>query len=89
VKPLFMICAAMYAGRMQPEPVEDHVVSALVAEALMRSAGFGSRRRHWAATSDADWLQAKVCADAIVQHLRLCGIRWLRLPPAPPHSIGE
>jgi hypothetical protein len=71
------------------QPVEDTVVAALIAEALMRSTVLRPRRRHWAATFDEDQLNARVCAEAIVQHLRLCGIRWLRLPPTPPHSIGE
>jgi hypothetical protein len=60
----------------------------LLAEALMRDVTFRPRRCHWAADADRCRLEARMCATGLVDHLYRCGIRWSRLPPAPPHRTG-
>jgi hypothetical protein len=56
--------------------------------------GDGQRRPQAAGvtTADADAdrrrLEARMCAAGLVDHLYRCGIRWSRLPPAPPHRTS-
>jgi hypothetical protein len=70
------------------EAVDREDLIGLVSEALMRDALFRSRRRHWAADADRCRLEARICATGLVEHLHRCGIRWSRLPPAPPHRTS-
>jgi hypothetical protein len=57
----------------------------LLTEALMRDAVFRPHGLHWAANADRCRLEARMCASGLIDHLYHCGIRWSRLPPAPPH----
>jgi hypothetical protein len=67
------------------DAVDRETLIDLLAEALMRDSAFRPRRRNWAADADRRQLAARICAAGLVEHLYRCGIRWSRLPPAPPH----
>ena len=69
--------------------VERDELIALIVEALLAHPAFRPRRRDWAERRRADELRAHGCATAIADHLRRCGVRWRRRPPAAPHSAGE
>jgi hypothetical protein len=81
--PLFLFRSGLVVGGMDAVGREELID--LLAEALMRDPGFRPRRRHWAADADRRRLEARMCAAGLVEHLHRCGIRWSRLPPAPPH----
>jgi hypothetical protein len=70
------------------DAVDREEMIGLLAEALMRDAAFCPRRRYWAADADRCRLEARICAAGLVEHLYRCGIRWSRLPPAPPHRTS-
>jgi hypothetical protein len=62
----------------------------LIADALLRDCHFRPQRRHWAQAAEHDPRRARLCAAAIVTFLHNCGVRWAKLPAAPPHStLGE
>ena len=81
---LFLFCSGIIVGGM--DAVDREELMGLLAEALMRDSAFRLRRRHWAADADRCRLEAQTCAAGLVEHLYRCGIRWSRLPPAPPHK---
>jgi hypothetical protein len=67
------------------DAVDREDLIGLLAEALIRDSAFLPHGRHWAADADRRRLEARMCAAGLVNHLHRCGIRWSRLPPAPPH----
>jgi hypothetical protein len=83
---LFLFRSGLIVGEM--DAVDREELISLLSEALMRDAAFRPRRRHWAADADRRRLEARVCAAGLVEHLYHCGIRWSRLPPAPPHRTS-
>ena len=73
-----------YHRRM--DAVDREELIRLLTQALMRDAAFRPRRRNRAADADRRRIEARTCAAGLVEHLYRCGIRWSRLPPAPPHK---
>jgi hypothetical protein len=65
------------------------VVIELITESLLASPRFRRRGRDWAARREEDERIARLCAVAIIEHLRRCGIEWTQRPPLPPHRAGE
>ena len=72
--------------RRRMDAVDSEELIRLLTEALMRDAAFRPRGRNWALDADRRQLAARICAAGLVEHLYCCGIRWSRLPPAPPHK---
>jgi hypothetical protein len=78
------ITFSLYGRQM--DAVDREELIRLLTEALMRDCAFRPHRRHWAADATRRRLEARTCAAGLVEHLYRCGIRWSRLPPAPPHK---
>jgi hypothetical protein len=79
---------AFWSYRRRNGCVDREELIGLLAEALMRDTAFRPHRRHWAADADRVRLEARMCAASLVEHLHRCGLRWSRLPPAPPHRTS-
>lgn len=67
------------------EPIRDEMI-ALIADTLLRTRGFRTKRRNWVVHHDADRLKAQACATAIIDHLERCGVQWSRRGAHRPHS---
>ena len=83
---MFLLRSSGIVGGM--DAVDREELIGLLAEALVRHSAFRPHRRHWAGDADRRRLEARMCAAGIVEHLHRGGIRWSRLPPAPPHRTS-
>ena len=65
------------------------LVVELIAEALLAHPRFRRGGREWARWQEEDRRLARLCALAVADHLRRCGIEWVQRPPLAPHRAGE
>lgn len=87
---MFAFWSCSIVAPMDPE--RDHLaglVVELITEALLAHPRFRRRGRDWARWQEEDRRLAHVCAVAVADHLRRCGIEWVKRPPLSPHRAGE